>query len=112
MSIVCLNQLISDAVDEVSLIFAACRETKFPGFTIKTKLAESFDFANLNLHELGEPADSTNRPDAEAPTVPADSAQPAYSFSSRFSREVLDQVREAALDEVSEALDSSASNTN
>ncbi len=82
--LVCNNPL-----DEVSLWFAACRETKFPGFTIKCSLAETFEFAHLNLHDIDIESDTNGRGEAEAPTEPT--PMPDFSnnpFMNRYANAV------------------------
>jgi len=70
-------------LEELSFHFAACRETPFPGFTIKALLAENFDFAHLNLHELEDADSDRERQDSPEPDNSQVQSQP--TFSSRYS---------------------------
>jgi hypothetical protein len=79
-----IKLVCNDYLDEVSLHFAACRETNFPGFTIHANLAENFEFAGLHLHK-GDDEDEGKSKAAEPAPAAAPPTTGATAFTSRYT---------------------------
>lgn len=96
--------------NKTSLIFAACREVQFPGFTINTKLCEDFSHdPHAPLYEIGDGIDDdVDTQAADAVDARRDQARAEFSTTStnRYARRAAEDPEEdEEVEEVIEAGD-------
>lgn len=75
------------SLNQISLHFAACRETTIKGFTINAIACTNFDYVSEELHAVGEEedADKVTRPAPEMPAKPPE-RQKSTSLIPSFAR--------------------------
>ena len=95
---------------ELSIYFAAARETEFRGFTINANAAEDFSFSSMNLHSIGDDFKEESGNDEESKASINKTVSTMFSMVQGFKTGEAPPADETEEDLAEETLDATATN--